>query len=65
MVFDKDVIIDLLKEVLILDLNDLVKVIEEEFDVLVLVFVVVVGVVGGDVVVVKDLYDVELIEFGD
>lgn len=50
---------------LVLELNDLVKVIEEEFGVIVVVLVVVVGVVGGgDVVVEKIEFDVELILVG-
>lgn len=63
MVFDKDVIIVFFKEVFIFDFNDFVKVIEEEFDVFVVVLVVVVGVVGGEVVV-KDSFIVEFIFVG-
>lgn len=50
MVLNIENIVVELKEVIILEFNDLVKVIEEEFGVFVVVFVVVV-VVGGVVVV--------------
>lgn len=48
---------------IVLEFNDLVKVIEEEFGVIVVVFVVVVGGVG-EVVVEKIEFDVELISVG-
>lgn len=49
MVLNIEEIIVFVKEVIVFELNDLVKVIEEEFGVIVVVFVVVVGgvVVGG------------------
>lgn len=49
MVLNIEEIIVFVKEVFVLEFNDLVKVIEEEFGVIVVVFVVVV-VVGGVVV---------------
>lgn len=64
MVLNIENIIVEIKEVIIFEFNDFVKVIEEEFGVIVVVFVVVV-VVSGEVVVVKDLFDVELIVVGD
>ena len=63
MAFDKDAIIDSLKEASISDLNDLVKAIEEEFDVSASAPVAVAGAAGGDAA--KDSYDVELTESGD
>lgn len=65
MAFDKDAIIDSLKEASISDLNDLVKAIEEEFDVSASAPVAVAGAAGGDAVAAKDSYDVELTESGD
>ena len=65
MAFDKDSIIASLKEASISDLNDLVKAIEEEFDVSASAPVAVAGAAGGDAAAAKDLYDVELTESGD
>ncbi|MCT3305529.1 50S ribosomal protein L7/L12 [Lactiplantibacillus pentosus] len=67
MAFDKDAIIDSLKEASISDLNDLVKAIEEEFDVSASASapVAVAGAAGGDAAAAKDSYDVELTESGD
>ena len=48
MAFDKDAIIASLKEASISDLNDLVKAIEEEFDVSAAAPVAVAGAAGGD-----------------
>ncbi|WP_285298216.1 50S ribosomal protein L7/L12 [Lactiplantibacillus plantarum] len=65
MAFDKDAVIDSLKEASISDLNDLVKAIEEEFDVSASAPVAVAGAAGGDATAAKDSYDVELTESGD
>ncbi|VDG17993.1 50S ribosomal protein L7/L12 [Lactiplantibacillus mudanjiangensis] len=65
MAFDKSAIIDSLKEASISDLNDLVKAIEEEFDVSASAPVAVAGAAGGDAGAAKDSYDVELTESGD
>ena len=65
MAFDKDTIIASLKEASISDLNDLVKAIEEEFDVSASAPVAVAGAAGGDAAAAKDSYDVELTESGD
>ncbi|MTV82387.1 50S ribosomal protein L7/L12 [Secundilactobacillus folii] len=63
MAFDKDSIIASLKEASISDLNDLVKAIEDEFDVS--AAAPVAGGAGGDAGATKDSYDVELTESGD
>ncbi|MBB1109372.1 MULTISPECIES: 50S ribosomal protein L7/L12 [Limosilactobacillus] len=63
MAFDKDAIIASLKEASISDLNDLVKAIEEEFDVSAAAPVAVAGAAGGDAAA-KDSFDVELTEAG-
>ncbi|WP_137601354.1 50S ribosomal protein L7/L12 [Paucilactobacillus nenjiangensis] len=65
MAFDKDSIIASLKEASISDLSDLVKAIEEEFDVSAAAPVAVAGAAGGDTDAVKDSYTVELTESGD
>ena len=65
MAFDKDSIIASLKEASISDLSDLVKAIEEEFDVSAAAPVAVAGAAGGDTDVAKDSYTVELTESGD
>lgn len=65
MAFDKDAIIASLKEASISDLNDLVKAIEEEFDVSAAAPVAVAGAAGGDAAGAKDSYDVEITESGD
>lgn len=65
MVLNIENIIVEIKEVLIFELNDFVKVIEEEFGVIAAVFVVVAAVGAVDVGAVKDLFDVELIFVGD
>ena len=63
MAFDKDAIIASLKEASISDLNDLVKAIEEEFDVSAAAPVAVAGGAGGDAAA-KDSFTVELTEPG-
>ncbi len=63
MAFDKDAIIASLKEASISDLNDLVKAIEEEFDVSAAAPVAVAGPAGGDAAA-KDSFTVELTEPG-
>ena len=63
MAFDKDAIIASLKEASISDLNDLVKAIEEEFDVSAAAPVAVAGAAGGDAAA-KDSFTVELAEPG-
>lgn len=63
MAFDKDNIIDQLKDASISDLNDLVKSIEDEFGVSAAAPVAA-GAAGGDGAA-KDSYDVELTESGD
>ncbi|GAK48136.1 50S ribosomal protein L7/L12 [Secundilactobacillus oryzae JCM 18671] len=65
MAFDKDSIIASLKEASITDLNDLVKAIEEEFDVSAAAPVAVAGAAGGDADAAKDSYDVEITASGD
>ena len=62
MAFDKDKIIDSLKEASISDLNDLVKAIEEEFDVSAAAPVAVAGAAAGGEAETKDEFDVELTE---
>lgn len=64
MTFDKDKIIDSLKEASISDLNDLVKAIEEEFDVSAAAPVAVAGAAAGGEAETKDEFDVELTEVG-
>lgn len=64
MAFDKDSIIDQLKDASITDLNDLVKSIEDEFGVSASAPVAAAGAAGGDAAT-KDSYDVELTESGD
>ena len=63
MAFDKDAIIASLKEASISDLNDLVKAIEEEFDVSAAAPVAVAGAAGGEAVA-KDSFTVELTSAG-
>lgn len=63
MAFDKDAIIASLKEASISDLNDLVKAIEDEFDVSAAAPVAAAGAAGGDAAQ-KDTYTVELTEAG-
>ncbi|WP_203649534.1 50S ribosomal protein L7/L12 [Secundilactobacillus yichangensis] len=64
MAFDKDAIIASLKEASISDLNDLVKAIEDEFDVSAAAPVAA-AAGGADAGATKDSYDVELTESGD
>ncbi|MBA1434135.1 50S ribosomal protein L7/L12 [Bombilactobacillus bombi] len=64
MAFDKDAIIESLKEASISDLNDLVKAIEEEFDVSAAAPVAVAGGAGDGGAEAKDSFDVELTEIG-
>ena len=63
MAFDKDAIIASLKEASISDLNDLVKAIEDEFDVSAAAPVAAAGAAGG-AAVAKDSFTVELTEPG-
>lgn len=63
MAFDKDAIIASLKEASISDLNDLVKAIEEEFDVSAAAPVAVAGADGGEAAA-KDSFTVELTSAG-
>ena len=63
MAFDKDAIIASLKEASISDLNDLVKAIEEEFDVSAAAPVAAAGAAGG-AAAAKDSFTVELTEPG-
>ncbi|MDO4903432.1 MAG: 50S ribosomal protein L7/L12 [Limosilactobacillus sp.] len=63
MAFDKDAIIASLKEASISDLNDLVKAIEEEFDVSAAAPVAVAGAAGA-AGAAKDTFTVELTEAG-
>ena len=63
MAFDKDAIIASLKEASISDLNDLVKDIEEEFDVSAAAPVAAAGAAGG-AAAAKDSFTVELTEPG-
>ncbi|MCT3397908.1 50S ribosomal protein L7/L12 [Lentilactobacillus hilgardii] len=64
MAFDKDNVIDQLKDASISDLNDLVKSIEDEFGVSAAAPVAAAGAAGGEAAT-KDSYDVELTESGD
>ena len=64
MAFDKDAIIASLKEASISDLNDLVKAIEDEFDVSAAAPVAAAGAAGGDGGAKKDTFTVELTEAG-
>ena len=63
MAFDKDAIIASLKETSISDLNDLVKAIEDEFDVSAAAPVAAAGAAGG-AAAAKDSFTVELSEPG-
>ncbi|USS84919.1 50S ribosomal protein L7/L12 [Fructilactobacillus myrtifloralis] len=63
MAFDKDAIISQLKDASISDLNDLVKAIEEEFDVSAAAPVAAAGAAGGDGAA-KSTFDVELTSGG-
>lgn len=63
MAFDKDAIIASLREASISDLNDLVKAIEEEFDVSAAAPVAAAGAAGG-AAAAKDSFTVELTEPG-
>ncbi|MCH4010248.1 50S ribosomal protein L7/L12 [Companilactobacillus sp.] len=64
MALDTQAIIDQLKDASILELNDLVKAIEEEFDVTAAAPVAAAGAAGGDAGAEKDSFDVELTESG-
>lgn len=64
MAFDKDAIIASLKEASIADLNDLVKAIEDEFDVSAAAPVAAAGAAAGGAAAAKDSYTVELTEPG-
>lgn len=63
MAFDKDAIIASLKEASISDLNDLVKAIEDEFDISAAAPVAAAGAAGG-AAAAKDSFTVELTEPG-
>ena len=64
MAFDKDAIIASLKEASISDLNDLVKAIEDEFDVSAAAPVAAAGAAAGGAAAAKDSFTVELTEPG-
>lgn len=64
MALDTQKIIDDLKDASILELNDLVKAIEEEFDVKAAAPVAAGAAAGGDAAAEKDSFDVELTEAG-
>ncbi|WP_125565657.1 50S ribosomal protein L7/L12 [Companilactobacillus insicii] len=64
MALDTQKIIDDLKDASILELNDLVKAIEEEFDVTAAAPVAAGAAAGGDAAAEKDSFDVELTEAG-
>lgn len=64
MALDTEKIIADLKEASILELNDLVKAIEEEFGVSAAAPVAVAGAAGADGAVEKDSFDVELTDAG-
>ncbi|KRK79801.1 50S ribosomal protein L7/L12 [Companilactobacillus nodensis] len=64
MALDTQKIIDDLKDASILELNDLVKAIEEEFDVTAAAPVAAGAAAGGDDAAEKDSFDVELTEAG-
>ncbi|KRL66429.1 50S ribosomal protein L7/L12 [Companilactobacillus versmoldensis] len=64
MALDTQAIIDQLKDASILELNDLVKAIEDEFDVTAAAPVAAAGAAGGDDAAEKDSFDVELTESG-
>ena len=64
MALDTQKIIDDLKVASILELNDLVKAIEDEFDVKAAAPVAAAGAAGGDAAAEKDSFDVELTEAG-
>ena len=65
MALDTEKIIADLKEASILELNDLVKAIEEEFGVSAAAPVAAAGVAAGEAAAEKDSFDVELTESGD
>ncbi|KRM95913.1 50S ribosomal protein L7 L12 [Liquorilactobacillus aquaticus DSM 21051] len=65
MALDTEKIIADLKEASILELNDLVKAIEDEFGVSAAAPVAAAGAAGGDAAAEKDSFDVELTESGD
>ena len=64
MALDTQAIIDQLKDASILELNDLVKAIEEEFDVTAAAPVAAAGAAGADAGAEQDSFDVELTESG-
>ncbi|KRM90461.1 50S ribosomal protein L7/L12 [Liquorilactobacillus cacaonum] len=65
MALDTEKIIADLKEASILELNDLVKAIEEEFGVSAAAPVAAAGAAAGEAAAEKDSFDVELTESGD
>ncbi|MGX4763746.1 50S ribosomal protein L7/L12 [Holzapfeliella sp. JNUCC 72] len=64
MALDTQKIIDQIKEASVLELNDLVKAIEEEFGVTAAAPVAAAGAAGGDAAAEKSEFDVELTEVG-
>lgn len=64
MALDTKAIIDQIKEATILELNDLVKAIEEEFGVSAAAPVAAAGAAGADAAAEKDSFTVELSEIG-
>ncbi|WP_407891868.1 50S ribosomal protein L7/L12 [Lacticaseibacillus sp. N501-2] len=64
MALDTQAIIDQIKDASILELNDLVKAIEEEFGVTAAAPVAAAGAAGGDAAAAKDSFTVELTEPG-
>ncbi|KRO18022.1 50S ribosomal protein L7/L12 [Lacticaseibacillus saniviri] len=64
MALDTNAIVEQLKDASILELNDLVKAIEEEFGVTAAAPVAAAGAAGGDAAAAKDSFDVELSEAG-
>ncbi|APT18100.1 hypothetical protein FC62_GL001326 [Amylolactobacillus amylotrophicus DSM 20534] len=64
MALDTQKIIDQIKEATVLELNDLVKAIEEEFGVTAAAPVAAAGAAAGDAEAEKDSFDIELTEVG-
>lgn len=64
MALDTQAIIDQIKDASILELNDLVKAIEDEFGVSAAAPVAAAGAAGGDAAATKDSFTVELTEVG-
>ncbi len=64
MALDTQKIIDQIKEATVLELNDLVKAIEDEFGVTAAAPVAAAGAAAGDAEAEKDSFDIELTEVG-